>query len=222
MALEWCKYYTKDRTFLKESQFLYKNYDVAMNIYDREKLENIDTIWKDIKSDDNFINKFHYVEYEFAQKLNESAPFLQILTMYNLLSPVFSILLPIIFLIMPFIILQLQGITISLSKYFEVLKTVVGRHAIGQLFTLTSEISWEKRFYVLISIAFYVFQIYQNAMCCVSFYKRMRLMHEYIFNIKDYIDYSVEKMDEFLIVSSGLKSYHEFNNSIKQHKKEFD
>ena len=218
-ALEWCKYYTNDKVFLKDSQYLHKNYDSSMNIYDKNKLENIDTIWLDIKSDDNFINKFHYVEYEFAQQLNESAPFLQILTMYNLLSPVFSILLPIIFLIMPFIILQLQGITISLSKYFEVLKTVVGRHAIGQLFTLTSEISWEKRFYVLISIGFYVFQIYQNAMCCVSFYKRMRLMHEYIFNIKDYIDYSVEKMDEFLIVSSGLKSYHEFNNSIKKHKK---
>lgn len=219
MAPQWARHYTEDKTFLKESQYLYTNYDKEMNVYNKDKLEKIQTIWKDIKSDEDFVTKFHYVEYEFAKHLNESAPFLQILTMYNLLSPVFSILLPIIFIIMPFFILQLQGITISLTKYFEVLRQVVGRHAIGQIFALTSEISWEKRFYILISIAFYVFQIYQNAMCCVSFYKRMRLMHEYIFDIKDYIDYNVEKMDEFLFISNGLASYKEFNDRIKQHKK---
>ena len=218
-ASEWAQYYTEDKQFLNESQYLYKNYDKEMSIYNKDKLERIQTIWKDIKSDQDFVNKFHYVEYEFAKHLNESAPFLQILTIYNLLSPVFSILLPIIFIIMPFFILQLQGITISLTKYFEVLRQVVGRHAIGQIFALTSEISWEKRFYILISIAFYIFQIYQNAMCCVSFYKRMRLMHEYIFDIKDYIDYNIEKMDEFLFISSGLTSYQGFNDKIKQHKK---
>ena len=216
---EWASYYTKNKEFLKQSQYLYKNYDASMNIYNQENLENIEKIWADIKSDTNFISKFHYVEYEFVQQLNESAPFLQILTMYNLLSPVLSILLPIIFIIMPFFILQLQGITISFSKYVEVLRQVVGKHAIGQLFTLTSEISWEKRFYVLISIGFYVFQIYQNFMCCISFYKRMKLMHEYIFNIKDYIDYNIEKMDEFLFISNGLATYSEFNNKIKLHKK---
>jgi len=219
IAREWANYYTRDEEFLNQSQYLYKNYDASMNVYNQEKLENIKTIWEDIKSDTNFINKFHYVEYDFAQQLNESAPFLQILTVYNLLSPVLSILLPVIFIIMPFFILQLQGITISFSKYVEVLRQVVGKHAIGQIFTLTSEISWEKRFYILISIGFYVFQIYQNFMCCISFYKRMRLMHEYIFNIKDYIDYNIEKMDEFLFVSNSLTRYKDFNDKIKLHKK---
>ena len=152
MAKEWSQYYTKDQSFLTQSQYLYKHYDASMNIYDKEKLENIESIWRDIKSNESFINKFHYVEYEFAKQLNESAPFLQLLTMYNLLSPVLSILLPIIFMIMPFFILQLQGITISFSKYIEVLRQVVGKHAIGQIFALTSNISWEKRFYILISI----------------------------------------------------------------------
>ena len=85
MASKWARDYTEDKTFLKESQYLYKNYDASMNIYNKDKLEKIQEIWKDIKNDNDFINKFHYVEYEFAQQLNESASFLQILTMYNLL-----------------------------------------------------------------------------------------------------------------------------------------
>lgn len=219
MAKEWAQYYTKDQSFLTQSQYLYKHYDASMNIYDKEKLENIESIWRDIKSNESFINKFHYVEYEFAKQLNESAPFLQLLTMYNLLSPVLSILLPIIFMIMPFFILQLQGITISFSKYIEVLRQVVGKHAIGQIFALTSNISWEKRFYILISIGFYIFQIYQNFICCISFYMQMKLMHEYIFNIKNYIDYNIEKMDEFLLIANNLNSYKKFNDEINHHKK---
>jgi hypothetical protein len=219
MAKQWAPLYTTDEKFLNQSQLLYNQYDASMNIYNNEKLENINTIWEDIKNNTDFINKFHYVEYDIAQQLNESAPFLQILTMYNLLSPVLSILLPIIFMIMPFFILKLQGISLSFSKYTEVLKEVAGKHAIGQIFTLTSDVSWEKRFYILISIAFYIFQIYQNVICCSSFYKRMKLMHEYIFDINHYIDYSIKKMDEFLYISNNLDTYSQFNNTIKDNKK---
>ena len=173
MAPAWARRYTRDEKFLRQSQLLFGRYDASMNIYDGPRLEAMRGVWADIKSDDEFIAKFHYVEYEFAQMLNESASFLQILTMYNLMSPVLSILLPIVFLILPFFMLQLQGVRISISKYLEVLRQVAGRHAIGQLFTLTSDISWEKRFYVLVSIGFYGFQIYQNFMCCVSFYRQM-------------------------------------------------
>jgi len=218
MASAWARRYTRDEKFLRQSQLLFGRYDASMNIYDGPRLEAMRGVWADIKSDDEFIAKFHYVEYEFAQMLNESASFLQILTMYNLMSPVLSILLPIVFLILPFFMLQLQGVRISISKYLEVLRQVAGRHAIGQLFTLTSDISWEKRFYVLVSIGFYGFQIYQNFMCCVSFYRQMRLMHRHIFDIKDYIDYSMAKMDEFLLASHDLGTYASFNGNIKKHK----
>ena len=67
MAKEWAQYYTKDQSFLTQSQYLYKHYDASMNIYDKEKLENIESIWTDIKSNESFINKFHYVEYGICE-----------------------------------------------------------------------------------------------------------------------------------------------------------
>ena len=46
----------------------------------------------------------------------------------------------------------------------------------------------------------------------------MYQMHEYIFNIKDFIDYNLLKMDDFLEKSNKLSSYQKFNNEIVLHK----
>ena len=217
--INWSKYYTTDKIFLKESQELYKRYNKSLSPYNINKLQEIESIWYDITDDDNFKHNYHYVEYNFAEILNESSLFLEILTLYNLSSPVLSLLTPIIFFILPFFILKFKGINITMEKYVEVLQTIISRHAIGQIFSLTdSEVSWEKRIYIVISILFYFYQIYQNVLCCSNFYNRMYQMHEYIFNIKDFIDYNLLKMDDFLEKSNKLSSYQKFNNEIVLHK----
>ena len=215
----WSEFYTTDHIFLKESQILYKNYDKPLLPYNNDKLQNIEQIWYDITDDDNFKHNYHYVEYNFAEMLNESSLFLEVLTLYNLSSPVLSLLTPIIFFILPFFILKFKGIDVTMEKYIEVLQNIMSRHAIGQFFNLTSsDISWEKRIYIIISILFYFYQIYQNILCCTNFYNRMYQMHEYIFNIKDFIDYNLIKMDDFLEKTEKLTTYQKFNNEILLHK----
>ena len=214
----WPKYFTTNIDYLTETQLLYSTYDESLNIYNLEELNDVRDIWFEIQDDDNFKHNFHYVEYSFAQMLNQSPAFLEILSLYNLSSPVFSLLMPILFLIIPFFLLKFKGIEITVSKYIEVLQQIMSKHAIGKLFMLTSDISWEQRIYIIISILFYFYQIYQNILCCMSFYNRMYQMHQHIFNIKNFINYSTEKMDEFLKHSDKLKTYIPFNEEIKINK----
>ena len=73
-AINWSKYYTTDKIFLK-SQELYKRYNKSLSPYNINKLQEIESIWYDITDDDNFKHNYHYVEYNFAEILNESSLF---------------------------------------------------------------------------------------------------------------------------------------------------
>ena len=73
-------------------------------------------------------------------------------------------------LIFPFVILKLQGISINVTTYVDILKSLFKRHQIGQLFSFSS-VSWDKRIYILISSMFYVMQIYYNFVTCFKFIK---------------------------------------------------
>ena len=214
----WSSYYTTDVDFLKDTQRLCKRYDRPMAIYDPLKLDQVEPVWNEIKDDDNFKHSFHFVEHSFAQMLNESPAAMEIISLYNLSSPVFSLLMPVFFLIIPFFILKFKGVVITVSKYMEVLQDIFSRHAIGKLFTLASDISWEQRLYVLVSVGFYCYQVYQNILCCTSFYGRMKTMHAYIFDLKDYAEYCIKKMDEFTKDSEDLKTYGEFRDDIKRNR----
>ena len=220
----WSKYYTTDKPFLKDSQKLYKTYDspITKNIDDIEKFEKMKHVWNEIKDDHNFKYKFHYIEYDVAQILNKSPAFLELLTLYNLSSPVFSLLLPIFFLIIPFFILKFQGIEITVEKYIEVLRQILSRHALGKFFQLGGNVSWEQKLYMIISIGFYFYQIYLNITSCLNFYNRMKIMHEYIFNIRYFINVCKDKMDEFLQKSKKLKTYKKFNDVIIYHKSQLE
>ena len=76
--------------------------------------------------------------------------------------------------------------------------------------SLTSDISWEQRIYIVVSLVFYGYQVYQNVLCCTSFYSRMKQMHDYIFDLKAFAHYSIKKMDQFSQDTSDLGSYSGF------------
>ena len=89
---KWSKYYTTNIDYLKDSQEIYKkiskmelNSDIINETYDS---------WKDIKSDNNFINKYQYIGWEKIKWLNYSMVFMHILSIYNLSSPVVNLLSP--------------------------------------------------------------------------------------------------------------------------------
>ena len=234
---EWSKYYTTDVAFLKDSQVFYKAY---VNLYDgdlkaqvtmttstneviidpHDIFEKIDKLWIDIAGDKNFKQRFNYIDIPILDRLNKSPGFLQILSLYNLTSPVISLLSPLILLIIPFFILKFQKVDVTVSGYIATLKKIFATHPLGKMFSLFdfSSMSWDKRIYVLMSFIFYIIQVYQNIMSCYQFYKNMILIHKNIFILRDYFRYTSRNMEHIISITSSLETYTNFNADLVKNK----
>jgi hypothetical protein len=214
----WNKYYTTDKKFIKESQKLItklskKNEENEesnqAHVYETQEHQVMETVWKEIKAETGFVEKYHYLDWSFFEKFNNNAQFLQILSVYNMSSPALSLMLPIMFIILPFFILKLQGIPLTTGKYIEILKQVFKNHHIGQLFNIANA-GLDKIIYVIVSFAFYILQIYQNVISCINFYKNMKKIHEQLFITRDYLKTTLEDMREFKEYCKNLSTYTPF------------
>ena len=234
---EWSKYYTTDVKFLKDSQVFYKAYinqyegdlkkpikmtaagnEIDINPHDI--FEKIDKLWIDIAGDKNFKQRFNYIDIPILDRLNKSPGFLQILSLYNLTSPVISLLSPLILLIIPFFLLKFQKIDVTVAGYIATLKRIFATHPIGKMFSLLdfSSMPWDKRIYVLMSFVFYVIQVYQNVISCYQFYKNMILIHKNIFILRDYFRYTIKNMTHIISITSSLETYSNFAEDINTNK----
>jgi hypothetical protein len=214
-----CKFYTTDTDFLKDSQDLLKTYKPSGVKYTdySKNYKNIVDIWNELKIDIGFKERYYFVEWETLEFLNRSQSFLQIMSIYNLLSPLISLLVPIIILIIPFFIIKMKGLQITINEYIDVLKIVANQNAIGKLFVVNfSEINAQEKFYIFISAAFYLFSIYQNFMVCVRFNNNMKTIHNHFDELRIYILHTINSMENYLKYSSELKTYDKFNLIVKE------
>jgi hypothetical protein len=233
---DWSKYYTTDVVFLKDSQQFYKSYENQYGgdlkeavkmvtgvdgnetiINPHEVYDEIDKLWIDIAGDANFKQRFNYIDIPILERLNKSPGIMQLLSVYNLSSPVISLLSPLILMIIPFFILRFQKIEVTISGYVSTLKKIFATHPIGKMFSLMdfSSLSWDKRIYLLMSFIFYVIQVYQNIMSCYRFYKNMILIHKNIFILRDYFTYTINNMSHILNITSNLDTYSEFRKELQ-------
>lgn len=240
---DWSKYYTTDVVFLKDSQQFYKSYEnqyggdlkapvtMVVSVDGDEKTINphdiydeIDKLWIDIAGDVNFKQRFNYIDIPILEKLNKSPGVMQLLSIYNLSSPVISLLSPLILMIIPFFILKFQKIEVTVSGYVSTLKKIFATHPIGKMFSLMdfSSLSWDKRIYLLMSFVFYIIQVYQNIMSCYRFYKNMILIHKNIFILRDYFTYTINNMSHILNISSNLTTYSEFRKELIRRKEKLE
>jgi len=209
-------YYTTDVNHLKDNQRLLKNYKSVEGEIFRPDFENIMNIWDEVKNDTGFKEKYQYIDWPFWDFLNKDGNFLQILSIYNLSSPVMSFFVPVIILIIPFFVIQIKGINLSFSEYIEVLKVVASNHAIGKLFTKFNSVKLDEKMYLLVSAAFYIFSIYQNVLTCIRFNNNMTKIHSYLHDIKKYIEYTENNANNFLTQSSNLDTFSQFNQNLKE------
>ena len=62
MLKQWSEYYTTDSSFLNDSQQLY---DSLYNTFvDKECTEEMWNMWNEIKKQDNFLEKYQYIDWE--------------------------------------------------------------------------------------------------------------------------------------------------------------
>ena len=60
-----------------------------------------------------------------------------------------------------------------------------------------SSVGWDKRIYILVSVVFYVVQMYQNVVSCHRFYRNTFLVHDDLAAIRAYADATIKKMRQF-------------------------
>lgn len=212
------KYYTTDTHFLQDYQKLIKEYVAPSTKYTSHSSDyaHIISIWNELKIDSGFKEKYYYVDWEALEFLNKSDTFLQIISVYNLLSPAFSLIMPLIILIIPFFILKIKKLPITINEYITILKTVAQSNAIGKLFTVNfNEITSNEKIYMLVSAAFYLFSIYQNVMVCIKFNSNMKLIHSHFREIHIYLQKTICSMENYLSYSKDLTTHEPFNNELK-------
>ena len=225
----WSKYYTTDIAYLKHTQTLLEMFDnqllercIAQNTEHSSSVEAFSVMkdtWKDFRGTgkiSDFKEKFSYVETPFLSKLNGSSSFLQFLSIYNISSPVIALLTPLIVLIIPFFVLMMRGLAVSISEYVDILKTIISQHSIGKFLTQFSSVSMDQKIYILMSVVFYVIQIYQNIMACIRFYRNIKLVHTHIHTINGYLTATGINMSYMiqLIHTYHLTSYEPFREEL--------
>ena len=161
----WSEYYTSNKDFIKESQKLIKSKLPLVDI--SNNFTKVQDVWREIISETSFEEKYQYLDWKWLSPLNNNSKFLQCMSLYNMTSPIISLALPIFLLIVPFFLLKLQGISISMTTYIDVLKRLFQRHQLGQILSVGSA-SWEKRVYILVTCVFYVMQVYLISVPCCS------------------------------------------------------
>ena len=216
------KLYTTDTNFLKENQQLVESFSNKNmnNIADKHKIndyaiEETVTAWNEIKSETGFCEKYLFIDWDFAKFMNNNAQFLQLLSLYNITSPILSLSLPILVLIVPFFVIKMKGLDLNIKEYTEILRGLISEHAITKIFTSFHEVDFGQKIYLLISAGLYLFSIYQNILICIRFYSNMKKIHDYLNKFSTYIKFTIDSMQYHLEMSKQLVTYENFNDSIR-------
>jgi len=222
---QFASYYTTDTEYLQSSQKLISSINSEelntihnKHSFDNFEFNNIVSSWEEIKAETGFREKYLYIDWEFAKDLNNNPMFLQLMSCYNLASPLLSLCLPIFALIVPFFIIKIKGIELNIKEYIDILKVIISNHAIFKIFTQFHTVDNNQKIYLLVSAAFYLFSIYQNILVCVRFYSNMQKIHNYLFKFKKYIEYTLDIMEYHYSKSNELTNYNDFNLSVNTHK----
>jgi hypothetical protein len=206
--------YSDDPMFLTHTQELIKNIGNGA-IHGSSNYEEIMELRNDIKVETGFIEKYGFVDWEYLKFLNENPLFLQLLSVYEISSPVLSLALPVLLLIIPFFVLRVQGHSITISSYTTALQSVLSRHTIGQLFSF-NDASWDRKVYIILSFVFYIAQIYYNFESCKKFISNFKAIHTKLDSLRTYLSSSRSRIQETLSLTSGFDSYSDFNDDLQQ------
>ena len=209
---KWSAFYTSDKPFLKDTQMHLKKYTQTTS-YDTMFIE-----YKKFKEETNFIDKYQYISLKYFKPFNDSSVFLQCLGLFNLASPVLSLLSPLFILIVPFIILKMRGIPITISLYITFLTGLIKKNGFYNMITNFNSIPAQQKMSTLVSLFFYMFQVYSNVMSCITFYRNTTSISNFLESYKKQLLISINLMTKVQISISSYKSYKPFYDEIEVHK----
>jgi hypothetical protein len=217
MVSKFAEYYTTDIPFLKNTQTLLQVYEEPNTNTNIDNLEREKTkgLWTELKEETGFCEKYLYIDWEMGKFLNTHSSFLQMMSIYNITSPIISFCLPLIILIVPIFIINAKGLSITTSEYISILKTIMENHAIGKMFLDFDSVSLSEKVYLLCSTALYMFSIYQNVLVCLRFYRNIIKVNSTLHTIKTYLTDSIARFESYLSQTNKLTNYTEFNETVR-------
>ena len=217
----WNQQYTIDSDFLLESQKIVQDISNYKNAMGMKKYivshESLMEIWKSTQEDPLFLDKYNYIEWDMFKYLNTNSIFLQSISLANIASPVISFIIPILFIILPFIILKLQGIPISIEVYIDVLRDIAKHHFIGKTLTSMQSLNIQNIAYVIFMFFMYMYQIYQNVVSFTRFYNNIQKINKQLYELKQYLDYSLHSMKTFITMIENKPTYSKFRMELHNH-----
>ena len=212
------KYITTNTKYLTDTQTMIQNMRTYKNQMStlpyKMNYQEMQEIWKTVKEDPTFLERYSYMEFEMFKNLNQSSTFLQVISVINMSSPILSFLMPIMCLIMPFIILKIQGIPISIATYISTLQEVAKHHLLGKIINGFSNFSPNVLMYLLITIGLYFYQLYQNYLACIRFYRNIRNINQILIDMKKYLSYTILSMNSYHNIIKTVTTYQEFNQDL--------
>ncbi len=207
----WSEYYTNDKEFLKDTQKILSskiNYDV-----------DILQCWNKIKSDREFNERYHFIDFKYFTFLNKNSLFLQLLSLYKFASPLITLIYPIVMMFIPLIFAKYyMKMNVSFHQYYSLIKMMLMNNSVVKLFTEFSIHNWRQSFYLLFSACMYIFSIYQNIISCINFYKNMKHINNYIIELRNYTSKEINLMNQFADNCKNHSTYNEFINVMNKHK----
>jgi MutS domain V len=205
------RYYSHNTAFLKDTQKLLKAHassEADAAAATQKQLNDVYTVWKEIRGETSFKEKYLYLDGSFWEHLNRSETFLQCMSLYNVLSPAISLVTPILLLLVPFFMIQIRGLPVTWTEYMSILKVLANHHSIGRILMQFHTVSWDKRLYMAISAAFYLFSLYQNIRVCIQFHKNMTRIHQILHTLRDYLQALETRWSAYdsLVHAQGLRT----------------
>ena len=213
---KWSENYTANKVYLKETQDLCKKIDSIP--FEKHIIENMYNSWNEINKQNNFEEKYQYLEWDRLKWLNYSTLFLTILSFYNISSPVLNLVAPFFMLIVPFFVLKLMRLPINWTTYSKILMENFKKHAFGKLIMSFNNVSMGQKVYILFCVGMYFYNIYQNMVSCYRFYLNSYYIVDKFEIINHYLDYTISKMDLFHQLTQNYKEYDDFNKEFLTNK----
>jgi hypothetical protein len=217
---KWSEFYTTDVEFLKNTQEIFKK--ISKLKLNKELINETFTSYNDIKNDNNFIGKYHYIGWDKIKWLNYSLIFMQILSVYNLSSPVVNLMSPFALFLVPYFLLKGMKIPITWKMYRVILIKQLKNHAIGQLFTSFHKVKPNQKIYILFCAGMYVYNFYQNILSCYNFYKNTYFITQKFELLRQYLNYTIDNMKQYEKIIENYDKYGEFYKDIKDNREKLE
>jgi len=216
ISKKWHRTYTNDITFLTNTQAVVENMQGVIQDHlegdaDAEggvvvQAAELESIWTAVKNNPTFLETYSYMEWSKLEFLNHSSFFLQAVSLANISAPILALLIPVIMLLVPFLLLKIQGIAITFNSYLMVLRYIAKPHFIGKAILSLKNMNVQNVLYFMAMSGLYFYQIYQNTMACMRFYKNVSYINDSLYTVKRHVRGSIDRMEAFAAAQTSLKS----------------